>query len=190
MASILVVCTANVCRSPLAAALLEKHFADAGVAAQVTSAGFLTEGQSAHPDTVRAGLERGVDLAAHQSRRVDQGILAWEGRDAVITMTRKHLRELVVTEPSIWNHTVTLRELDRLIHAHGGRLAEMLAGRRPRDMVVDDQADDIADPIGSPIEQHRALAAELDRLTEEVVRWWIRTNGLTDSRRKASPIGE
>jgi len=154
----------------------------------VTSAGFLAEGQEAHPDTVRAGREVGVDLAAHRSRRVSPRMLAWEGRDLVVAMTRKHLRELVVMEPSIWKHTVTLKELDRLIGARGGRLHEMLAGRRPRDLVEDADGDDIADPVGAPPEQHLKLARELDQMSERVIGWWARTRGSSGARGNSSPV--
>lgn len=189
MVSILVVCTANVCRSPLAAALLRKHGEAAGIETSVTSAGFLTEGQEAHPDTMRAGREVGVDLAGHRSRKVSAKMLAWEGRDLVIAMTRKHLRELVVTEPSIWNHTVTLRELDRLIQSRGGQLAEMLAGRRPRDLVEDSDGDDVPDPIGASADHHRALAVDLDRIADRVIGWWARTHGPSGERGNSSPVG-
>lgn len=189
MVSVLVVCTANVCRSPLTAALLSKHGAKAGIEMSVTSAGLLTDGQHAHPDTIRAGHAVGVDLDEHRSRRVSPEVLAWEGRDLVIAMTRKHLRELVVMEPSIWNHTVTLRELDRLIQSHGGPLPDMLAGRRPRDLVEDVGSDDVPDPVGASSEHHRALAAELDHTTERIVGWWQRTHGPAGSRGNTSPIG-
>lgn len=189
MVSILVVCTANVCRSPLAAALLRKHGEAVGIEMAVTSAGFLAEGQEAHPDTVRAGRDVGVDLVGHRSRRVSARMLAWEGRDLVIAMTRKHLRELVVMEPSIWNHTVTLRELDRLIQSRGGPLAEMLAGRRPRDLVEDSDGDDVPDPIGASADHHRALAVDLDHTAERVVSWWARTHGHSGERGNSSPVG-
>ena len=180
VASILLVCTANMCRSPLAEAMLAHLLDDASRSGapmpqtRVSSAGFLADGQPAHPDTRAAAAEIGIDLSAHRSRTLTRELLATDGADLVVTMTRRHLREVSVMDPGAWPRAVTLRDLVRRIGAGTGPLATMLATRRPRDMAADDPADDISDPVGLPLDAHRALVAEMRQLLPVVAGWWRR----------------
>src|ERR1700760_1606900 len=68
-AGILVLCTANVCRSAMGAPLLARRLARRGVTVPVRSAGML--GDDAPPDpaavTVMAGY--GIEIAAHHSHQ-------------------------------------------------------------------------------------------------------------------------
>lgn len=141
---------------------------------RVSSAGFLAAGQPAHPDTQAAAAEIGIDLSGHRSRTVTRELLRTDGSGLVVTMTRRHLREVSVMEPAVWPRSVTLRELVRRIAAEERDLATMLATRRPRDVAADDPADDISDPVGMPVDAHRALVAEFRALLPAVVRWWQR----------------
>jgi protein-tyrosine phosphatase len=189
VSSILVVCTANMCRSPLAAAMLERCLGDvsdtagpagAGPATErtrVSSAGFLAAGHPAHPDTQTVAREIGIDLSGHRSRTIDAAMLRSDGAGLVITMTRRHLREVSVMEPSVWPRAVTLRDLARRIAAGGGDLVSMLSSRRIRDVAADDPTDDVADPVGMPLSAHRELAAEFTSLLTGVARWWSRYGG-------------
>jgi protein-tyrosine phosphatase len=66
--SILVVCTGNICRSPLAAALLQEALPDV----QVRSAGLVDMGQRpADPHAIRLASEHGLDLAGHRSQQLN-----------------------------------------------------------------------------------------------------------------------
>ena len=70
--TILFVCTGNICRSPLAAALWRRRFPSM----KVMSAGFLPLGGRRSPDNVQAAAwARGVTLAGHRSRTVNEKIL-------------------------------------------------------------------------------------------------------------------
>jgi protein-tyrosine-phosphatase len=66
LASLLVVCHGNICRSPFAAALLRSALADRGV--QVESAGFVAAGRRPPADALAAAARHGVDLSAYRSR--------------------------------------------------------------------------------------------------------------------------
>ncbi len=76
---LLVICDANVCRSPVAALLGQRLFPTA----KVLSAGLLnTTGLPAHPEMVRLMAERGLDLSQHRAQRVhpllcDRAKLIW-----------------------------------------------------------------------------------------------------------------
>src|SRR2546422_9414087 len=65
-ASILFVCYGNMCRSPLAAALLRRALSRKDVS--VASAGFMGPGRPAPPEAVAAGSRYGVGPFAHWSR--------------------------------------------------------------------------------------------------------------------------
>ncbi len=63
---LLVLCTHNSARSQMAEGWLRRHLAEAGVAAEVWSAG--TEKTRVKPEAVRVMAEAGVDLAGHASK--------------------------------------------------------------------------------------------------------------------------
>ena len=82
---ILVVCTGNICRSPLGDALLRaalpgKTVLSAGTGAMV--------GWGAYEDTVAVATQRGVDLSGHRAQQLTQPLLA--AADLVLTMDQSH----------------------------------------------------------------------------------------------------
>ena len=73
MSEILVVCTGNICRSPMAegflrAALVERLGEAAPVVTSAGTAGW--DGSGAMDESIRAAQERGVDIRAHLARRL------------------------------------------------------------------------------------------------------------------------
>ena len=89
MRKVLMVCTGNTCRSPMAAALFKKAAAERQIEVEVDSAGLQVFGsESANPQaqTVR---EYGIDLSEHRSQQID--INALEEYE-VLTMTYSHKR--------------------------------------------------------------------------------------------------
>ena len=128
------------------------------------------------------GRARGVDVAEHRPRRLTTAILAEEGTDLVITMTRAHVREVVALDPSAWERTFTLKELARLVRRErfaevgdaGSWVARFGAGRTVQDLLGADERDDIGDPYGGSLAVHRDIATEIDELLEEVVDGFLR----------------
>jgi protein-tyrosine-phosphatase len=93
---ILVVCTGNICRSPMGAALLQ-HALGAQPeplrSLKVVSAGVASRhGQSASPHSVTALKKVGVDLKGHVSRPLTQELL--DHSVLVLCMTESH-RDLI-----------------------------------------------------------------------------------------------
>jgi protein-tyrosine-phosphatase len=90
MTSVLFVCTGNICRSPLAEALLERELAQRGAdGVTVSSAGTgAWEGAPASEGAYLVGLENGLDLSGHKARLLTRDIV----RDAhvILTMSRHH----------------------------------------------------------------------------------------------------
>lgn len=174
---ILVVCTANVCRSPVVQRLLQRRLDEAGLPAVVTSAGTRGGRLDPHHDTVRAAATRGVDLGGHLSRPLTGDIIRHDGADLVIAMTREHLRAVIGVESAAWPRTFTLKELARRglstpLGAVG--LGEWLAaageGRRAAGLMGPSVDDDIGDPYGGPYGEHLAMVDEVDDLVTRLVR--------------------
>jgi protein-tyrosine phosphatase len=172
---ILLLCTANQCRSPMAEVLLRSTLADRGVEATVSSAGLFRGGVPASPGSVRAMARRGLDLDAHRSRTVTAELL--DGADLVVGMARLHVKEAVLAVPDVWPRAFTLKELVRRGAAAGPRpagepvadwLARLHEGRRRADLIGDDPADDVADPIGGPDDLYLRTADELELLVRRL----------------------
>lgn len=100
---VLVVCSGNICRSPLAAAILRQELAAAwGVREQelrhlgwvIESAGsFAMAGADASEHSVTAAREIGLDLRTHRARTLEQAT-AGAKWDLVLGMGRSHLAAL------------------------------------------------------------------------------------------------
>ena len=176
MASVLVVCTGNVCRSPVAEAILrsalEHRFGER--APSVSSAGTAGwEGSGASPGSVAAAAELGIDISGHRARRLRAEHV--RGSVLVLAMASEH-RELVDgLAPGAAERTFTLKELVRLLEAlptpQGTppdpadalqtRVVEATSLRR-HGFAGDAHDEDVDDPLGMPQEKYREVAAELD----------------------------
>ena len=111
---ILTVCTGNICRSPLAEAILRARLSDLGVA--VSSAGtHAMVGHEMTSQSQRLAVQRGADAAdteAHRARYlVDPMLLE---ADLVLAMAREHRAEAAQLTPARRHHMLTIREFARL----------------------------------------------------------------------------
>jgi len=140
---VLFVCTANVCRSPMAEYLCEKLLAERlrcpmdaleehGIV--VLSAGLVAgEGQSASANAAEVMSEYGIDLRNHRSLLLSETHVRFA--DFIFTMTRTHREKIL----SSW-HNVDSRL--SVLRTDGG---------------------DIIDPIGSSIAAYRACAEQIQK---------------------------
>ena len=88
---LVVLCTGNTCRSPLAAAAFREELGADLERIEIVSAGTAAaEGQPASAGASAAGAREGLDLSGHRARRVGAGLL--RGADLVLVMEREHLR--------------------------------------------------------------------------------------------------
>lgn len=168
----LFVCTANICRSPMAAALFAGRCGGAGDRAAVSSAGLGPSGLAVPPEVVDVMTARGVDVSGHRSTTLTASMVA--AADLVVGMSLRHVQEAVLLEPSAWTRTFRLKELVRRGEFVGPRLpgqdvaswVRAAQGDRPRaDLARVSPGEDVADPYGGPIEGYEAAAAEIDDLT-------------------------
>jgi protein-tyrosine phosphatase len=170
MARVLVVCTGNVCRSPIAEGLLRAAFRErlGEAAPDVVSAGTMGwEGSGADAKSIAAAAERGVDISTHVARALAP--LDLRSADLVLAMSSEHADAVRRSDPEAVAKTFTLKELVRLVEALPEPAGEDLAARVAaadalrRDGFEGNAYDlDVADPLGMPLSSFRAVAWELD----------------------------
>jgi protein-tyrosine phosphatase len=109
--AILVVCTANVARSPLAEVMLA-----ASVDVEVVSGGTQArEGDTAAVRSQELAAARGLDLTEHRSKPVTPDTI--DHAELVITMSERHRDHCGILVPGAGPKVFTLRELVRLLGA-------------------------------------------------------------------------
>jgi protein-tyrosine phosphatase len=172
---IVVLCTANVCRSPMAAALLSRRLAALGVTVPVRSAGMTCCGDPPHPEVISVMAAYGIEIASHRSRIARAADLAHAS--LVLAMARENLRYAAITEPGAWPRAFTLKELVRRGEQIGSRppgepfsrwLSLAHAGRERTSLLGDSEKDDVADPAGGPLRAYAGTASLLDRLVTKL----------------------
>ena len=147
-------------------------------APSVASAGVAGwRGSGADPSSVAAAAERGIDLSAHRGRRLSARDL--EDATLVLAMALEHREEIERSAPLAAPKTFTLKELVRLLEAlpppPDGEPLEVLGRRvtaaqelRASGFTGNPFDDDVADPLGLPLEAFRAMTWELGEWVERL----------------------
>ena len=146
--NVLVVCTGNICRSPLAERLLHVQLEAAGIPALVASAG--TQSMIGHdmtPEAAQLAQHYGAEPSGHRSQQLTERLIA--DADLVLTATREHRSAVVSLHPRASRYTYTLNQLARLLPA----ALEPNAQDSPVELVETSQA--------GPVDAIRALLTEV-----------------------------
>lgn len=157
------VCTGNLCRSPMAEGLLRAAAELKGCDMEVSSVGTWAHfGYPAMPESVMVLKNKGIDITGHKSRPVDQQEL--RAADVVVAMTSVHVKELLQLVPEVKPKLILMKELVELAlegelpPTAEARLSRLLGAPRPEWR----RALDLDDPIGKPIGAYEKTAAEIE----------------------------
>lgn len=126
--SVLMVCMGNICRSPMAEAVLRHLVDEAGLAdrVRIDSAGTHSYhlGNEPHPETQAELARRGIDVGDQRSRLVTAADLATF--DLVVAMDRANLAELHAMVEQTGGSDAVRAELSLLLdHARGADADEV-----------------------------------------------------------------
>jgi len=138
------VCTGNICRSPLAQVLLQKHLALAGVDnVDVHSAGVgAPEGQEATAAMQTVAESLGVDLSGHRSQPLALPLL--HSTDLVLCAAASHQRAVATRWPHMKDRKLALFQ----------------------DAVPGAEGHDVTDPYGLSLGDYELAGALIDRAME------------------------
>lgn len=164
------VCTGNLCRSPMAEGLLRAAAERKGCDIEVSSVGTWAHmGYPAMPESVMVLKNKGIDITGHRSRPVD--IVELRAADVVVAMTSVHIKELKNLVPDIDRKLVLMKELVELAiegelpPTAEARVGRLLGANRPEWR----RALDLDDPIGKPIGAYEKTATEIEMGIEVLV---------------------
>ncbi|PWH16220.1 MAG: protein tyrosine phosphatase [Anaerolineae bacterium] len=136
MKSVLFVCTANMCRSPMAQGLLLAQLGEKREGWRIESAGVAAlEGSAASQKTLQILAEHGIDLSFHKARQITQNLVKESA--LILVMERRHKQMLQAQFPDFAGKIYLLSEMV-------------------------DEENEIDDPVGGSLEDYRKTAWHIE----------------------------
>ncbi len=146
MQKIMFVCTGNICRSAMAEKLLAKRVKEENLDAEIYSCGtFAENGDYPTVEAIEAMQEYDVDMKKHRATNIRESNI--EKMDLILCATTNHKNMVLQLYPQLNGKIYTMKEY------------------------VGDTKDgiNISDPWGCNLTIYRMCAAELNKITEEII---------------------
>jgi protein-tyrosine-phosphatase len=146
--SVMAVCTANRCRSPMAEGILKKEFDRAGLGhIRVSSAGTMGwDGEPPSRQSVQVLADIGIDIREHKSSALTEETV--EDAGLILVMEKTHIREILKQYPGAREKTILM-----------GTFLNM------------DSEAEIDDPIGRPDIFYQHALFKIQRSVEGLINW-------------------
>ena len=175
---VLVLCTANICRSPIAEILLGRALGGTG-GIRVSSAGL--HARTGSPVDEQMGRLLGGPVPDFAARQVSAQMIRTAG--VVLTMTRQQRSAVVSAVPAAVRRTFTLPEFADLVELAGrsdagppaGTAADRLAALtrqapRLRSLRASGAHDDVGDPYGRDAAAYATAVSDIRQAVARIVR--------------------
>ena len=96
--SVLMVCVGNICRSPMAEALLKAYCMERGLRVSIDSAGIGALVDHPADDAVVALMQqKNIDMSGHRAKQVNAALIA--DYELILVMEQGHIQALVQMQP-------------------------------------------------------------------------------------------
>lgn len=179
---ILFVCVGNVCRSPLAAAIVRSGLEAAGVDVPVASAGtHALIGSPMDPLSVSILERYGIAPAAHAAVQLDRNLV--QQSDLVLTATRQVRRSVVQLYAPAVKYVFTIRQFGRILAdaeepfaptddssaALVADLRSFVVKHRGPSTLSEPGDDDVIDPHGRPRSVHATCANQMLSALQQLI---------------------
>ncbi|MBX9669132.1 MAG: low molecular weight phosphotyrosine protein phosphatase [Candidatus Obscuribacterales bacterium] len=104
--NILFVCLGNICRSPIAAGIMQDVFRTLGIKGTVESAGTanFNVGQPADRRAIEVASSKGINIRNHRARQISRD--DFERFDLIIVMEKTHQKSLEAMAPKSVHHKI------------------------------------------------------------------------------------
>lgn len=163
--TILAVCTANICRSPMMEILLRARLD--GDRFEVASAG--VRGWNRKPMDSMAAMELmrlGHTAETFRSHAIDAYLI--DSADLILTATREHRSDVLALNPQALRRSFTLLEFAALIELVDGDDPQQLVAQAAQRRSLAPAKADVGDPYRRGPDVHRETADQIDAAVDRV----------------------